>query len=178
MLQKSTTQKVLEIFFREPTKAHYLKEISRKTDTAHTSIAPILERLTKLNLIKKHIEKRGTRDFPVYLADLQQPTHKFLKRIYNIHSVMESGLAEKIIIKTSPGCIFLFGSCSRGEDTEESDIDIFIEAEKTDIDLRQYEKILGRRIQLLFNEDFSKLPKELKNNIINGVKLHGFLEAF
>ena len=38
MLQKNSIYKTLEIFFLEPTKEHYLIEISRKANIAHTSI--------------------------------------------------------------------------------------------------------------------------------------------
>ena len=178
MLHESTTKRILKVFFDEPKKQHYLKEISRKTDIAHTSVKPILEKLKKQGIIKERIEKRGSRDFPMFLADFQKKEHKALKRLYNLESLMDSGIIEHIIKKTTPSCIYVFGSYSRGEDTEDSDIDIFIEAEKKDIDNKTFENVLKRKIEPHFNPDFRKYPKELKNNIINGTKLYGHLEAF
>jgi hypothetical protein len=46
------------------------------------------------------------------------------------------------------------------------------------IDMKKFEKILERNIELHFNEKFSAYPKELKNNIANGILLSGFLEAY
>lgn len=72
----------------------------------------------------------------------------------------------------------LFGSYLRGEDIEDSDIDIFVEAKKQNINLSIFEKKLKRKIQILFNEKFNTYSKELKNNITNGIILKGYLEVF
>ena len=77
-----------------------------------------------------------------------------------------------------PKCIILFGSYSRGEDTETSDIDIFVEAKKQRIKIDKFEGVLKRKIEIHFNEDFNNYSKELKNNIINGDALYGYLEVF
>ena len=178
MLHKSTTMKVMELFFREPTKKHYLKGISRELGIAHTSVANALTYLLKKDLIIKETEKKGTRKFPFYLANFQDKYHKSLKRFYNAQQLMESGLIQDIEDKAMPRCIMLFGSYSRGEDTKDSDIDLFIESEAAEIDTKKIEKKLARKIEMHFNKDFKDLPAELKNNIINGIKLSGYLEGY
>ena len=72
----------------------------------------------------------------------------------------------------------MFGSYQKGEDVEDSDIDLFIECKKEELDIKIFEKKLGRNIELHFNENFTSYPKELKNNIINGIVLSGFLEGY
>src|SRR3989338_7282226 len=47
--------------------------------------------------------------------------------------------------------------------------------EEKKIDLDKYEKKLNRKIQMFFSENLSRLPKELQNNILNGIILSGFL---
>lgn len=178
MLQKSSLIKTLELFFLEPSKEHYLIDISRNTLIAHTSIKNNLIALIKSGLIKKEIQKKGSRKFPVFRALIDYPEFKSKKMIYNLNSIYESGLPNFIKDKLSPKCIVLFGSYRRGEDFEDSDIDIFIECREEKIDLSNYEKILKRKIQLHFKEKFSNYPKELKNNIINGIVLGGFLEGY
>ena len=74
--------------------------------------------------------------------------------------------------------IILFGSASNGDDVEGSDIDVFIQAPEKKLNLLQYEKKLNREINLLFEENFSRLSKELKNNVINGIILKGYLKVF
>lgn len=64
----------------------------------------------------------------------------------------------------------------KGEYTMSSDIDLFVQAEKKDINLNKYKKILKHEINLFFEENINKLSDELFNNIINGVKLSGYLK--
>lgn len=180
MLQEGTIWKVAEVFFKEPTQEHYLKEISRKAKVSHTVVKKHLDELTRESIIKKTVQKRGSRNFPVYAANINGGAYRKEKRHYNLHNIGFYGLKEYLSNKLMPKTIVLFGSYARGEDTEESDIDIFVECKKQDIKLEQYEKYngLNRKIQLHFKKDFKKFPREMKNNIINGIVLRGYLEAF
>jgi len=173
MLQKYSLWKTLTVFFIEPTKEHYLMDISRKINLAHTSVKKNLTELVKLGLVKESINKQGTRNFPVYKADMNH--YKTYKKIHNQLSVEE--LIEYLNDSLFPKAIVLFGSYQKGEDTENSDIDIFVQCKKTDIELKRFEKKLYRKIQLHFNQEFS-FSKEVKNNIINGIVLKGFLEGY
>jgi len=178
MLQKSSILRTAEIFFVRPTKEHYLMDISRKIKLAHTSIKKNLDKLVKLGLITESIEKKGKRDFPLYKANRDHILFKKYKIIHNISSVFESNLIEFIEERLTPKSIVLFGSYQRGEDTENSDVDLFIECKKQELDIRIFEKKLVRKIELHFKENFTLYPKELKNNIINGIVLSGFLEGY
>ena len=76
-----------------------------------------------------------------------------------------------------PDVIILFGSASKGEDIEGSDIDLYLQCEEKKLDLEKYEKELKRKINLFFEKNFNKLSEELKSNIINGDKLKGYLRV-
>ena len=178
MLQKSSIDRTAEVFFVSPTKKQYLMDISRNIRLAHTSVKKNLDTLVKSGLIVESTEKRGRRNFPLYRAHLDNKTFKKYKMIYNLLAILESKLIEFIEEKLMPKSIVLFGSYQRGEDTEESDIDIFIECKEEKIDMRLFERKLGRKIELHFNDSFNSYAKELKNNIINGAVLSGFLEAY
>ena len=170
--------KVLEIFFISPNKENYLMDISRSVGLAHTSVKDNLSKLVKMGLINEAILKKGERKFPVYKADVGSSQFKRHKIIYNLTALFESGLVDFLVKKLAPNTILVFGSYRRGEDSEDSDIDLFVEAVEEKINLSSFEKNLRRRIQLHFKENFTKYPKELKNNIINGIVLHGFLEGY
>jgi len=178
MLQISNVYNIAGVFFNEPTKPHYLIEISRKSELAHTSVKKYLDDLKKDRLIKESIEKKGKRHFPIYIADIKSPSYKKHKKMYNIMSIKKSGVIEFLKDKLMPKSIVLFGSYANGDDIEDSDIDIFAEAKKQNVDLNKFERILKRKIEIHFNENFNNYPKELKNNIINGDILYGYLEAF
>ena len=122
-------------------------------------------------LIKK--EKVGV--YNAYKANFDDDYFRFYKKIFNIISIKESGIIKEIENKTTPDVAILFGSHAKGEDTEESDIDIFLEAKEKNVDLKEYKKKLNRKIHLFFSEDLNKLPVELQNNILNGIILSGFI---
>ncbi len=178
MLQKSSIIKTAEVFFINPTTEYYLMNISRHIKLAHTSVKENLNKLVKLGLISEYIEKKGRRKFPIYKADTYNKNFKKYKRIYNISSLLESNLIEFIEEKLMPKSIVLFGSYENGDDTEKSDIDLFVECKKEKLDIRTFENKLGRKVDLHFNQDFVSYPNELKNNIINGIVLSGFLEGY
>src|SRR3989338_2181600 len=178
MLQKSSMLRTMEPFFRSPSKEHYLTDVSRVIGLAHTSVKKNLKELVKLGLILESAEKKGGRTFPVYRANISNRTFKTYKTIYNISSILESRLADFIEEKLTPKAVVLFGSYRRGEDTENSDIDLFVECKKEELNLKLFEKKLARKIGLHFNDQFTSYPRELKNNIINGITLSGFIEGY
>lgn len=178
MLQKSSRMVVLEVFFAEPSEEHYLMDISRNIKIAHTSVKQNLVKLMKEGLIKQEIQRKGRRKFPVYKSNREDRYFRRYKMIYNLTSLLESGLIDFLEEKIAPKAIVLFGSYRRGEDIESSDIDLFIEGIEESVDLSSFEKKLKRKIQLHFKKEFNSYSKELKNNIINGVVLQGFLEGY
>ena len=103
---------------------------------------------------------------------------KLYKRNDLILNIHQNGLLDYIYDSCLPAVIILFGSASKGEDIEESDIDIFIQSQKKKLALGKYEKILNRKISLFFEEKFNKLSKELKNNLLNGLIVKGYIKVF
>jgi predicted nucleotidyltransferase len=178
MLQKDTTSKVLSVFFREPTKKHYLKGIARDVNIAHPSVSRVLKELLKEEMIKRESERKGKRTFPTYIANKEEDSFKIYKKTSNLASIYQSGLVKFLTENLAPKSIVLFGSYSNGEDIEESDIDLFVQCKEKEINSSKYEKLLGRKINIYFNEEISKIPLELRNNIINGIVLFGYVEAF
>lgn len=176
MLQNYSTWKVLQVFFDEPTQDHYLREISKKSGLAHTSVKNHLEGLMEKDLIKEDEIERGERTYPIYKR-VENDRYKLYKKIDIQHRLQEFGLIDFIEEKFFPDCIVLFGSSARGEDTEESDIDLYIQAKESDVDLTPFEEKLKRDIQLHVRENLKDYPKELKNNIVNGIVVYGYLEV-
>ena len=178
MLQRENRYKILRVFFDDPLPkgtGFQLREISRKVKIATTSVKNYLLELEKEKLIIKI--KHRIHNYPVYYANRDNETFKFYKKIDNILRIKESGLLDYLSEECMPDVIILFGSASRGEDLKESDIDIFLECEKTKLYLDKYEKELNRKINVFFGK-FNKLSNELRNNILNGTVLKGYLKVF
>ncbi len=178
MLQKSSIEQTLAIFFLSPTKDHYLMDISRTIGIAHTSVKKNLRILVRLGLLVESIEKKGGRKYPLYKARREYKLFRQYKMLYNLRALLESKVIDFIEEKVSPRVVVVFGSYRWGEDIENSDVDLFVECKEEKLDLHKFEQKLGRKIELHFNGKFTSYPKELKNNIINGIVIQGFLEGY
>ena len=172
MLQKYNTYRILGLFFDQPTKGFQLREISRMLKLGMPWVKSHIERLEKFGLVAK--EKKGV--YPSYKASRNEK-FRLYKRNDMLLRLHESDLIENLVNEALPNAIIFFGSASRGEDIETSDIDLMILAKEKDIKLEAYEKHLKRKIQLFFEPDAKKIPKEFMNNIINGIVIYGYLKV-
>jgi len=178
MLQKDNRYKILRLFFADPLPegiGFQLREISRKVDVAPPSVKKYLTSLEKEGLIVR--AKHRIHGYPVYHSNRDSEYFRLLKRLDTVLSINESGLLKHLSDKCMPDVIILFGSAARGEDLKESDLDIFLQCKKTGLNLERFEKILERKNNLFFGS-FNKLSNELRNNILNGIILKGYLKVF
>ena len=171
MIQKCSIWNVFAEFAKNPTKPYHIRELSRQINLAATSVKLHLKELEKEGLIIR--VNMGV--YVAYKSNFENEIFRFNKKIYNLLSIKESGIVQELEKQTTPDATILFGSYSKGEDTESSDIDMFIIAKEKHLDLKAFEKKLNRKIQLFFAEDLNKIPKELLNNILNGIILSGFV---
>ena len=115
-----------------------------------------------------------------YAADRTSEIYLLEKKLFNIKQIHLSGMVEHIKETLNNPAIVLFGSYAKGEDTESSDIDLYIEtASKKSINLEKFEKPLQRKIQIFRYDKIAKIQnKHLANNIINGITLGNYIEVF
>lgn len=167
MVQKSSYEKTLEVFFVEPTSIHFIKEISRKTNIAPTSIRKNIKILLEENLIIK----KDAKPFSGFVANRDNKEFIFLKRVYNLFSLRE--LKEYIEKNIFPPIFLVFGSYSLGEDIESSDIDLFMVSKSKKIDLSRFEEKLNREINIMIVDSIKKIEKPLQKKLYNGIVLCG-----
>lgn len=173
MIQDYIAYKVLRLFFDYPTKRFQLREISRMIKLGLPSVRNHVAKLERSGFVKK--DKKGV--YQSYFSS-KNDIFKLYKRNDVLFRIEESGLNDFLAETFVPDAIVLFGSASRGEDIETSDIDLLIVAKEKDVDLKTFEKKLNRKISLHFEEAVPKIPKELLNNIINGIVVYGYLKVF
>ena len=176
MRTKDIKIKILHYFFFHPTQRLRVRHIEKKVNVALPSAIRYSQELTKESLLKKtEIEN-------VNLYSANRASKEFLleKKLYNIKLLYNLGIIEYIINEYSNPIIIMFGSFSKGEDIETSDIDLYIESPiKQSIDLTNFEKKIKRHIQLFVHKDITEIKNnELMNNILNGIVLNGFIEVF
>jgi predicted nucleotidyltransferase len=172
MYQQSNRYKILREFFNKPNKKFQLRELSRLTNISLPSVKKHIEELLKLYLIKEI--KDGI--YKGYKSSLNN-NYRILKRNDFLIRIHESGLIKELEKVCTPNCIVLYGSAVEGLDDERGDIDIFIQSNKKNIELKNYETVLNRRISLLFEQKLNKINKTFINSLANGIVLSGFLKV-
>ena len=164
-------EKVENLFFENPSKEFYLREISKMTNVPKTTVQRILMRLKD----KELITKLKVKPYSKYRANTENFYYLYYKKINIMEKIYKSVLIDYLIEKCNPSVIILFGSCAKGEYDIKSDIDLFLGANENKLDLDEYEKKLKHKINITFKQNLGDLNTELRNNIINGEKLYGFV---
>jgi predicted nucleotidyltransferase len=94
-----------------------------------------------------------------------------LQQTYWYLRLEKEGLLKQLQTQYFNNPIVLFGSLAKAEATLESDIDLAIIGSVQKCDLSAFEKLFNRKIQVLTFESVAKLPKNLRNSILNGYVL-------
>lgn len=174
MFGKYNRYRVLKVFLDSPIQEFGLREIGRLAKLAPVSVLNYLKEFEKEELIMK-LKSKGN---PVYKAGRENENFVFYKKLSTLYELHNSRLIEYLWQKLAPEALILYGSYAKGEATENSDIDVFVIGKKKEIELDKFENILGREIHLMFDNDIKNIPKELKNNLINGLILKGYFKVF
>ena len=173
---KSIKTELKEYFLLNPTIKLRVRQIERELKVPLPSVIRYTKELEQAGILKS----TKIANITVYSADRPSRNYLLEKKLFNLHQLNTSGLINFLIEEFSNPVMIVFGSYAQGEDIENSDVDIYIEAPaKKKINLNQFEKILRRKIQLFVYKNIHQLEnKELANNIVNGITLNGLMEVF
>jgi predicted nucleotidyltransferase len=176
MKRKNIKQKVREYYFLNPGAKLRVREIERALKLPLPSVIRYCKELVKEGILA--IEKTGNTIF--YTINKASEKCVLEKKIYNLKRVYESGIINYLKQELSNPPIVLFGSFSKGEDIETSDIDLYIETpSKKELHLERFEKFLKRKIQVFRQKSLNEMSNpHLANNIINGITLNSYIEVF
>ncbi len=173
ILVTNKLDRVLEFFLINPTHEIHLRELSRQLNISFPWVRQLVLGLCK----RKLLQIKKERHLVLAQANREDNSFRALKRSYNLFSLHHCGLVEKLIDAYGrPEAIILFGSYSRGEDTEQSDIDIAVLTTKhPDLQLQPYEKKLERKIRL---QELQKdaMTKDFLTTLANGIIVYGYLD--
>ncbi|HJZ18650.1 MAG TPA: nucleotidyltransferase domain-containing protein [Candidatus Nanoarchaeia archaeon] len=168
-------QEILRLLFVQSGFSLNQRGIARMLDVSQPAVMKSLPGLKKKNLIKINQDKESRRWAVEFNRDNLLALQ--LKRTDNLRQVYESGLATFLREEFPGATIILFGSYSRGDDTIYSDIDIAIIGRKEkSVKLTEFHKKLERNISINFYPSLKEVHKHLKDNILNGIVLHGSVE--
>lgn len=176
MKRKNIKEQIRNYFFVNPSTKMRVRQIERELNLPLPSVIRYIQELEKEGILKR--EKIA--EAVLFSANRASKYFLLEKKLYNIKLLYESGLTEYLINELSNPIIIVFGSYSKGEDNENSDIDLYIQTpSKKEIKLERFEKLLKRKIQIFVHSNLKQIRNpHLMNNIINGIPLNNFLEVF
>ena len=166
----------MELFFENPTKEWHFEEVVKEVKIARSKADIWLKKFIKKKLIKK-IKKRGK--MPYYISNYDSLEYKNKKRIFAFNKLYESGLLSHLGGLQKAETVIIFGSFSRSDWYEDSDVDVFIYGNPEGLKIVNYELKLHKNIQLFIcqnKEELSKLGKGLIRNILKGNLIKGNLD--
>ena len=174
MAKPSREEDILNLFFEEPAKHWRFMNIKQKVPMADNKISRWLKHFVELKIINK-ITPSGK--MPYYKSNYQDPEYQNRKRIYALQKLHRSGFLNHLATLKAE-TVILFGSFSRWDWHKDSDIDIFIFGEDSDLEQAKYEKILHRPMQVFTCKNQGQLKrfnKDLLINILGGDLIKGDL---
>lgn len=144
LIGNKNTTRIILFFLEQPTLQIYQAELQQKLKLAKATMIKWLKLLTQQNILL--LKQYGRTK--VYYLNRENPIVKQIKILNNItKSKPITELAEQQKITA-----YLYGSCSRGEDTEQSDIDILligeIATEKIIREIREISEKIGKNVKI------------------------------
>lgn len=118
LLITTNSQKVLSLFLEHPYGEYINMDIRKAIKISRSGINYALRDLTKAGYLLRRA--KGNTHF--YSLQRKHPVIKQLKALKNVHSLLP--LIDRL--KELSSTIILYGSSARGEDNEDSDIDLFL----------------------------------------------------
>jgi predicted nucleotidyltransferase len=165
-------QAILRLLFVKAGVSLNQRQIANAIRVSAPAVMKALPGLEKEDLIQIKQDRETKR----WEIKLNRDNYKVvqLKRADNLKLIYETGLADYLETEFAGATIILFGSYSMGEDTANSDIDIAVVERKDKlVNVEDYAKKLNRAININFYDSWKVIHKHLRNNILNGIVLHG-----
>ena len=136
--------RILLLFFNEPYRDFHLREIAKLAKVSSSTAKRFLDFYNE----KGFLEKQRKANLVLFKANLENPAFKHMKVSYFL---MKSRSLANYLKQVYPdSSIVLYGSCARGEDDLQSDIDLLVISRKKEkAELAKFEKQLERKITLL-----------------------------
>ncbi len=171
---KSKKDLLQELFFNQ-SKSWHFEELRKKVHIGKPQLARWLLIFEKEGVIKRI---KNYKKMPYYLPDFNNPSFKNQKRLFARKKLFDSGLLDHLSSLSKAKVVIFFGSFSRSDWYEKSDIDIFIYGDDKELNQSKYELKLKRDIQIhrAENKQDIKRIERLLPYILSGEFIKGSIQ--
>jgi predicted nucleotidyltransferase len=146
LITSRTKRNLLKLFLTNPDRTFYVREIARLTDEPVNAVRRELDYLRKAGLLKSF--NRGNQKY--YSVIKEFPFYSELKKIIYATVALGDYLNVKLSDSGEIELAFIYGSVARNEETEKSDIDLFVVSKIGEDDLHrivlEIENDIGRQV--------------------------------
>src|SRR3989338_3629286 len=168
LITSKTRIRILTLLMFNRDKEYHLREIARLIDISPKYVGKELEKLLKINLVNKY-EKGNLNIYSINKKSiiLNELRQMFIKTDY-LGEIIKKELEDKVKYA------FIYGSFAKGEETEASDIDLFVVGDIKEDELikiiQRIEKIVTREVNyVLWNEKTFK-QRAKGHNLLKTIK--------
>lgn len=168
--------RVLTAFFDEPYREFHLREIAKLAGISSSTAKRYLDYYSKNGFLSRSRKA----NLVLLKASMENLSFRYMKLAY--FTTKLKPLTDFLARALPSASVILYGSCARGEDDLQSDVDLLIICRKTErLDLGRFEKSLARRITVLMYtqtewEEKAKKDKAFYERVlIDGIVLQGNL---
>lgn len=178
MGKPSKKERVLELFFNEPSKQWHFSEIVRTAKVSEPIAGKWLKELLKEKIIQRF---KPAGRMPFFKGNFRHENYRSLKKIYAMQKLYETGLLSKLQRLDKAKAVVIFGSFARSDWNTGSDVDLFVLGNPGSIASGIPWKGLGfqgkaREIEVhSYNspEEIRKIHSGLMKNVIKGIFIKG-----
>src|SRR3989338_8850597 len=173
---RESSYQVARRIFNYPNTVFHIRKLAKETGLSTTAVESAIHELQEHQIIRVQ-DNDLTKNIQ---ADLNSDAFRFYKRVFNLYQL--HSLLEAIKRPFQPKAIVIFGSFAKGEDIEESDVDILIITNRKDEGslskiIKITEKELNRTIALHILESLDESEPEFRNAVANGIVVYGYLKV-
>lgn len=141
---ESKEEQVLEPFLNSSKHWHF-DELLEKANISRSQLVQWLKKFQKEGIIKR-VKPKGK--MPYYVHNYNNLSFRNKKRLFALKKLTNSGLLDHLYNLEGANVVILFGSFSRSDWYDNSDIDIFIYGNDDEFKQGEYELKLDREIQV------------------------------
>ena len=179
--------RVATLLFNYPNQTFHIRSLEKKIGFSTTAVISAVKELRDFQIVTVEETEITTN----IRANLERQEYKFYKLIFNLYRLRRYGLVDNLAdFFRNPEAIVMYGSFSRGEDVEKSDVDMLvitplglsaIEAiTKSESFLKWvkiFEEEFNRKLDLKVLASLEKSSTDFKNSIANGIVLSGYVRV-
>lgn len=173
MASKSKEDRLIDLILKSsPYRQWRFTELLKETKITRAALNKWISKYRNIGLLHK-VKKLG--NFPYYTVGKDNPIYADMKRQVMLSKLFHSGLI-RYLSDSHASTIIIFGSAIKGDWYGDSDIDIFMLGDISDIDTVPFEKKLGHDIEIHHfstGKELDKIRSGLLFNVLDGYLIKG-----